>query len=142
MKNLKRIFALLFVLVFIFSATITASAEYDMTYNGSTYNNYSYWGKSASKQAYSTKPVFDTKKVTEFSNIGLDYDKLKLEMLAYDPQGNVYVIDSISGSIIVFDSNYEFKYHYKDFYYDIITILTYKELDLKTKIEELERMDG
>ena len=30
----------------------------------------------------------------------------------------------------------------KDFYYDIITILTYKELDLKTKIEELERMDG
>ncbi len=30
----------------------------------------------------------------------------------------------------------------KDFYYDIIAVLTYKELDLKIKIEELERIDG
>ena len=30
----------------------------------------------------------------------------------------------------------------KDFYYNIIAILTYKELDIKIKIEELERIDG
>ena len=108
MKNLKRVFALLLVFMLLITTSITASAEDGVTYDGSNYNNYTYWGKSSSKSAHASKPVYDAEKVVELSNMGVDFQSMALEQVAFDHLGNISILDGASGSIIVLNRNYEY----------------------------------
>ena len=126
MKTLKKILAFTLCLTVVLSHGIMGvSAEKAVDYNNTTYSDYTSWGKDDSKKAVPMKSVYAPLLQIDIAQTGFDFSSLVLEQICYDTNGNLHVLESSTGAIIVFDENYKLKkiikeVHYKDETFDLV----------------------
>lgn len=118
MKKFKRILALLLAFVFAgFSAILSVSAENAVDYSNTSYTDYIYWGTGENKKAVPTKAVYTPEIQVGLSELGYDYSSIALEQVCYGPDGKLYILESSTGSVMVFDKDYNFQYAINEVYY-------------------------
>lgn len=114
-KKAVLLFAALLILSSLFSVCISADS-YE-TYENSTYTDYTYWGTGENKKAVAMKSVYTPKLQLGIAELGFDYQTLALEQVCYDSDGNLYILESSEGAVLVFDKGYNFKYSVNEVYY-------------------------
>ena len=110
MKKIKKILAVALCVISVFSlGVIGASADTAMDYSNSTYSDYTYWGTNDAKKAVPMKPVYSPLMQIDIAQLGFEFDSVTLEQVCYDTEGNMHMLESSTGSIIVFDQDYKVK---------------------------------
>lgn len=106
MGNLKRIASTVIVLILVLSCAVSSLTASATDYNNISYTDYNYWIGGTTKNAVPTKALFEPVKAVELSSFGYDTSVLTVEDTCYDGNGNLLVLDSADGKIIVLDRNY------------------------------------
>ena len=105
MNIIKRILSFVLVLILVLSFSLSASAT---DYNNISYTDYNYWVGGKIKKAVPTKALFEPVKSVAIASLGYDASVLALSDSCYDEKGNLYILDSADGKIIVLDRDLKF----------------------------------
>lgn len=110
MKTIKSIIAVTLAMVLLLTVGLVGvSAEKTVDFNNTTYTDYTYWGTDENKKAVPMKSVYAPELQVDIADLGFDFSTLSLEQTCYDTEGNLHLLESSTGSIIVFDKNYKLK---------------------------------
>jgi len=115
MKILKRLLAITLAMLVFCSVVVSADSAVD--FNNTAYTDYTFWGTDDSKKAVPMKAVYSPELQVDIAQLGFDFSTITLEQVCYDLEGNLYLLESSTGSIIVFDSDYNCKKIIKEVHY-------------------------
>ncbi len=110
-KSVKRLFALIIAAILLFSFSVsTFAVQQDTSSLGSgeiPYQSYTYWEDfdTSDKTAVYSKPMYELNTVVNPLDMGADASS-KINDIATDTQGNLYVLDSGNSRIYILDKNY------------------------------------
>ena len=108
-RFLKKSFSLLIcaaILLSVIASSFCVSAE-SVKYEEVPYTNYTYWTGYSTKKAIETKALFNPLSVKDLSYLG-DTEKMELQYICADNEGNINILDSGNGCIYIFNNNYEY----------------------------------
>lgn len=106
LKKSVKLFVCFLILVSVLVSSLSASAE-SIKYEEVPYPNYTYWTGYSNKKAIKTKALFNPLLAEDISVLG-DSEKMELQYLCTDNEGNINILDSGNGFVYIFDKEYNY----------------------------------
>lgn len=120
MKKIKTFISLIIISCLTLSFTVSAvKQETGSTQTGEVpYQSYTYWVdyNTSEKTPVYSKPMYEVKKIVSAELLGAD-ENSRLNDVATDKDGNVYILDSGNSKIFVLDSSYNLMFTLQDIKY-------------------------